>query len=334
MRDEYNHCINFRDDPLPITNFSYKIAKSSKIATMRITRNNLPLNLKISEKFVLKMIGLTEWLELHSLASKRQTALNDQLLKNLRAKFQWMATTAVRLGISPLPQLTYFELPLVEKRGREELKLSMSSSTDSYLMIYWTEIDSENLYNYNNLPKGEITHRFQSSGSPETGLEHSSMSYDLDPDRKTLKILKHVPIVGSWRLSDPPLPWIRPCYLVDPWVGDGMHEDPMDDEPMWAADRVVAPTPSSAITIPETANEFAIKCNHLTLVKGNQFDGRTKTDSHKHIHEFLRICDMFKYRDTKNEAARLMMFPLSFTGKAKSWLNELNEGTIEMWDEL
>ncbi|GKA46626.1 hypothetical protein Tco_0739509 [Tanacetum coccineum] len=52
----------------------------------------------------------------------------------------------------------------------------------------------------------------------------------------------------------------------------------MDDEPIWAADRVVAPTPGSAITIPETANEFAIK--------------------------------------------------------AKTWLDELNEGTIEMWDEL
>ncbi|GJS64351.1 reverse transcriptase domain-containing protein [Tanacetum coccineum] len=35
--------------------------------------------------------------------------------------------------------------------------------------------------------------------------------------------------------------------------------DPMDDEPMWAADCVVTSTPSSAITIPETANEFAIK---------------------------------------------------------------------------
>ncbi|GJR94878.1 hypothetical protein Tco_0267052 [Tanacetum coccineum] len=35
----------------------------------------------------------------------------------------------------------------------------------------------------------------------------------------------------------------------------------MDDEPMWAADRVVTPTPDPAITIPETANEFAIKCN-------------------------------------------------------------------------
>ncbi|GJV29387.1 reverse transcriptase domain-containing protein [Tanacetum coccineum] len=31
------------------------------------------------------------------------------------------------------------------------------------------------------------------------------------------------------------------------------------DEPMWAADRVVAPTPGYAITIPETANRFAIK---------------------------------------------------------------------------
>ncbi|GJY39749.1 reverse transcriptase domain-containing protein [Tanacetum coccineum] len=29
-----------------------------------------------------------------------------------------------------------------------------------------------------------------------------------------------------------------------------------------------------------------------------------------------------------------MMFPLSLTGEAKTWLDELNEGTIENWDEL
>ncbi|GJS49322.1 hypothetical protein Tco_0599443 [Tanacetum coccineum] len=109
---------------------------------------------------------------------------------------------------------------------------------------------------------------------------------------------------------------------------------PIYDEPMWATDRVVAPTPGSAITIPETANEFDIKGNHLTLVKGNQFDGRTKTNPQKHIHEFLGICDMFKYRDTENEVVRLMMFPLSLTGEAKTWLDELNEGTIETWDEI
>ncbi|GJX57259.1 hypothetical protein Tco_0287156 [Tanacetum coccineum] len=96
----------------------------------------------------------------------------------------------------------------------------------------------------------------------------------------------------------------------------------MDDEPMWAADHVFAPTPGSAITIPETANEFAIKGNNLTLVKGKQFDGRTKTDPHKHIHKILRICDMFKYRDTQNEAVRQMMFPLSLTGEAKTYTND------------
>ncbi|GJZ63958.1 reverse transcriptase domain-containing protein [Tanacetum coccineum] len=73
--------------------------------------------------------------------------------------------------------------------------------------------------------------------------------------------------------------------------------DLMDDEPMWAADRVVAPTLGFAITILETANEFAIK-------------------------------------DIENEVVRLMMFPLSLTGEAKTWLDELNEGTIETWDEL
>ncbi|GJY23124.1 hypothetical protein Tco_0396782, partial [Tanacetum coccineum] len=94
--------------------------------------------------------------------------------------------------------------------------------------------------------------------------------------------------------------------------------NPMDDEPMWAADCVVAPTPGSTITIPEIAKEFAIKGTHLTLIKGNHFDGRTKTDPHKHIYEFLRICDMFKYRETENEVVRLMMFTLSLTGEAKT----------------
>ena len=110
--------------------------------------------------------------------------------------------------------------------------------------------------------------------------------------------------------------------------------DDADNEPMQTNDRTIAPTPGPAITIPETTNEFAIKGNHLTLVKGNQFDGRIKTDPHKHIHEFQSVCDMFKYGATETEAVRLMMFPLSLTGEAKTWLDELDEGTIESWDEL
>ncbi|GJV54700.1 hypothetical protein Tco_1455705 [Tanacetum coccineum] len=50
---------------------------------------------------------------------------------------------------------------------------------------------------------------------------------------------------------------------------------PMDDEPMWATDRVVAPTSGFAITIPETANEFAIKRNSMKQI----FDKRTKNEA-------------------------------------------------------
>ncbi|GJV28941.1 hypothetical protein Tco_1385389 [Tanacetum coccineum] len=50
----------------------------------------------------------------------------------------------------------------------------------------------------------------------------------------------------------------------------------MDGEPMWASNGVVALTPGSAINIPETTNEFAIKGNQLNLVKGNQFDGNAQ----------------------------------------------------------
>ncbi|GKA64105.1 hypothetical protein Tco_0763711 [Tanacetum coccineum] len=71
----------------------------------------------------------------------------------------------------------------------------------------------------------------------------------------------------------------------------------MDDEPMWAADHVVTLTPGSAITIPETANEFTIK-------------------------------------DTENEDVRLMMFPLSLTREAKKWLDELNKGTIKTLNDI
>ncbi|GJY18396.1 hypothetical protein Tco_0389887 [Tanacetum coccineum] len=70
MIKEYNDCITKILDPLPITKISYIINRSTKDATMRITRNNDPTTLTVYEKFALKMLGLTEWIEVHALASK------------------------------------------------------------------------------------------------------------------------------------------------------------------------------------------------------------------------------------------------------------------------
>ncbi|GJY57238.1 hypothetical protein Tco_0456353 [Tanacetum coccineum] len=72
------------------------------------------------------------------------------------------------------------------------------------------------------------------------------------------------PISHNISLISPPLP-----STIDIL----QNYDPIDDEPMWVADHVVALTPVSAITILETANEFAIKAaaiemmdNHLLLI--------------------------------------------------------------------
>ncbi|GJU69077.1 hypothetical protein Tco_1255336 [Tanacetum coccineum] len=83
---EYNHCITFRANPLPITKISYKV------------------------------MGFSEWIEVHALASKVRSKSNGLLLKNLKAKFQWVKTQAAKLGIPSPPQLTVFELPPAKRK--------------------------------------------------------------------------------------------------------------------------------------------------------------------------------------------------------------------------
>ncbi|GKE67125.1 hypothetical protein Tco_1521286, partial [Tanacetum coccineum] len=79
MLEEYNHLIKFRVDPLPITKISYRINNSTKEASIKA---------------------------------------NDVLLKNLKAKFQWVKTQAEKLGVSPLPQLTAFGFSNSEKKRK------------------------------------------------------------------------------------------------------------------------------------------------------------------------------------------------------------------------
>ncbi|GJR93458.1 hypothetical protein Tco_0265632 [Tanacetum coccineum] len=91
--NEYNDCINQRADELPIMKITYRVS-SSNDATMRIIRGNDPLNVVVHDKFRIKTLGFSEWIEVHSLASKTKSKSNDQLLKNLRAKFQWVISEA------------------------------------------------------------------------------------------------------------------------------------------------------------------------------------------------------------------------------------------------
>nr|GEU76034.1 reverse transcriptase domain-containing protein [Tanacetum cinerariifolium] len=80
--------------------------------------------------------------------------------------------------------------------------------------------------------------------------------------------------------------------------------DPMDDEPMWAVDCVVTPTPSFAITIHETANEFAIK----EIRAFSQHENESLTDAWLRMKEMLRdrqAGGIFLYK-TPNQAYQLL----------------------------
>nr|GFA78817.1 hypothetical protein [Tanacetum cinerariifolium] len=58
MLEEYNHCISFRKDPLPIIKFSYRVNNSTKKATMRITRNHQSFNLVMYDKNLVPPSGV------------------------------------------------------------------------------------------------------------------------------------------------------------------------------------------------------------------------------------------------------------------------------------
>ncbi|GJT32787.1 reverse transcriptase domain-containing protein, partial [Tanacetum coccineum] len=103
---------------------------------------------------------------------------------------------------------------------------------------------------------------------------------------------------------------------------------------MWESAKTVAPTPNSAIIQLDVDDNFVINSTHLKMILENKFDGYLRADPHDHICEFLAICDMFKYGETKSEAVKLLIFPYSLSDKAKTWFNELNEESITSWDQM
>ncbi|GJS94423.1 hypothetical protein Tco_0801391 [Tanacetum coccineum] len=115
--EEYNHQISFRADPLPITKISY-VVNTNKEATIKIPRGNNPLNLIIHPNFRLKLLGFSEWLEVHALASKKTGKLNDMLSHSLREKFQCVMDQAKKLGLPPPPALACFRMTPGEKKKK------------------------------------------------------------------------------------------------------------------------------------------------------------------------------------------------------------------------
>ncbi|GJX70488.1 reverse transcriptase domain-containing protein [Tanacetum coccineum] len=72
----------------------------------------------------------------------------------------------------------------------------------------------------------------------------------------------------------------------------------------------------------------------MQMIWDNQFDGRIRSDPHRHVADFLKITNLFQYGENQEEVVMLRTFPFSLCEEAKTWLNELNERTITSWNKL
>ncbi|GJV96514.1 reverse transcriptase domain-containing protein [Tanacetum coccineum] len=81
-----------------------------------------------------------------------------------------------------------------------------------------------------------------------------------------------------------------------------------------------------AIVLPEiNADHFEIKTNLLQLVQANLFHGLENENPHAHINSFKRITSTLRFRNVPNDVIKLMMFPYSLEGAAK---------TCEAWERF
>ncbi|GJW21870.1 reverse transcriptase domain-containing protein, partial [Tanacetum coccineum] len=75
-----------------------------------------------------------------------------------------------------------------------------------------------------------------------------------------------------------------------------------------------------AIVLPEiNADHFEIKTNLLQLV---------------HINSFKRITSTLRFRNVPNDVIKLMMFPYSLEGAAKTWYEKEPPNSILTWEDL
>ena len=58
------------------------------------------------------------------------------------------------------------------------------------------------------------------------------------------------------------------------------------------------------------------------------YAGKDLEDPNRHLIQFLDVCDTFKHNRGPNDVIYLPLFPYSPRGKAKEWLNNLEEGSI------
>nr|XP_043629907.1 uncharacterized protein LOC122601208 [Erigeron canadensis] len=121
--------------------------------------------------------------------------------------------------------------------------------------------------------------------------------------------------------------------LVKEEMGDEQPRDPKD---MRYGDRArtIPMARGSAIRPPGIDQTFNLKPNHLKSIEEQKFDGKVKWDPYKHLERFEKLAWLYQYGQNQMNAVKLETFPITLTGDAEDWFNDLPENSITNWDQL
>nr|GEX46720.1 reverse transcriptase domain-containing protein [Tanacetum cinerariifolium] len=88
-----------------------------------------------------------------------------------------------------------------------------------------------------------------------------------------------------------------------------------------------------AIVVPPiNANNFDLKQTLINLVQSNQFTGRQ--DPHNHLRFFNKVTSTFRHPEVLNTTIKLLLFPFSLEGEARTWLDKEPPHSILTWEDL
>nr|GEY87817.1 reverse transcriptase domain-containing protein [Tanacetum cinerariifolium] len=86
------------------------------------------------------------------------------------------------------------------------------------------------------------------------------------------------------------------------------------------------------IVPPINANNFELKQTLINLVQSNQFTGRQ--DPHNHLRFFNKVTSTFRHPEVPNTTIKLLLFPFSLKGEARTWLDKKPSRSILTWEDL
>ncbi|KAL4388933.1 hypothetical protein GQ457_09G021580 [Hibiscus cannabinus] len=83
------------------------------------------------------------------------------------------------------------------------------------------------------------------------------------------------------------------------------------------------------------AEHFKLKPVMFSMLNTlGQFGGTPNENARQHLKSFLEICNSFKIHGVSNDVLKLKLFPYSSRNKAKTWLNNLQPGSLQSWTQL